>query len=347
MKNRQSNLELLRIISMCGIVVLHYLNSDLGGALQNASFPNFSWMFSHAANGFCVPLVNCFVLITGYFLVEKTVFSLRKSLDLLVVTAFYGLLSYIIWLLATGSRVSFSQILQALFPFITGRRWFVETYILLILFAPFLSALLKRLQEEHYRLLMIVQLTVFSLWYSLGLSAPILDDGYGIINFISLYMLGGYIRLHGKAVHGICGKPHGYLIVYLVCSLATFALSYFINPFGYAFFTNILGAVAIFLYFLNLDLGIRSGVNRLSTAAFDVYFVHSDPLTAKLLIYHLLQAKLVVDSPRMILHLLLVFPVIWLLGFVCCNLRNRLFSATIDKWLDKIPKLNQKINITI
>lgn len=347
MKNRKSNLELLRIISMCGIIVLHYLNSDLGGALQNAAFPNFSWVFSHAVNSFCVPLVNCFVLITGYFLVEKTVFSLRKSLDLLIVTAFYGLLSYVIWLLATGSQVSFPQILQALFPFSIGKRWFVETYILLILFAPFLSALLKRLQEEHFRLLLIVQLTIFSLWYSLGLSAPILDDGYGIINFISLYMLGGYIRLHGKAIKFICWEKHRCLALYIACSLATFALSYFINPFGYAFITNIIGAVAIFLYFLKLELGVRPGINRLSATAFDVYFVHSDPLTAKLLIYHLLQTKLVVDSPRMILHLLLVVPAIWILGYVCCNLRKRMFAVTICKWLDHIPIINQKTNITI
>lgn len=35
MKNRESNFELARIISMMMIIGLHYLNADMGGVLGN------------------------------------------------------------------------------------------------------------------------------------------------------------------------------------------------------------------------------------------------------------------------------------------------------------------------
>ena len=195
MKERKSNLELLRILAMCGIIILHY--TGMGGAVQNNVFPSFSWFAVHFLNSFCIPLVNCFVLITGYFLIEKTVFSLKKPIELLVITAFYGLLAYVIRVCTEDNSLSPREVLNAAFPFIVGKRWFVETYIILILLAPFINKLLCALRQQDYRLLLSFQLALFCVWYSLGLSAPLLDDGYGIINFLTLYMLGGYIRLYG------------------------------------------------------------------------------------------------------------------------------------------------------
>ena len=66
---RTSNFELLRIISMCGIIAIHYANSEIGGAAQNVVFPNFSWMYVHFVGAFCTPLVKCFVLMSGYLLI--------------------------------------------------------------------------------------------------------------------------------------------------------------------------------------------------------------------------------------------------------------------------------------
>lgn len=320
---------------MCGIVVIHYSGAEFGGAVQNAVFPHFSWFFTHFLNAFCVPLVNCFVLITGYFLIEKKTFSLKKPVSLLIITAFYGIISYAVAALCGGDPYQ-GGILYALFPYFYGNRWFVETYVILILLAPFISKLLRSLKREHYRLLLTVQLVIFCVWYSVGLSAPVLDDGYGIINFLTLYMLGGYIRLYGVQSKWLSLNKGKDAAVFAVCGLATFVLSYFINPYGYAFITNIVGSVAAFLFFLKWDIGTNKVVNRISEATFDVYFVHSDVNTSHLFIYELLGAKLVADTPWMILHVLLVIVAMWALGFLTYNIRKRLFSITIDRWLNKI-----------
>ena len=67
-KKRNSNFELLRIISMCGIIAIHYFSKDLGVMLKVAQFPDLAWVVSHIVYSIGCPLVNCFILITGYCL---------------------------------------------------------------------------------------------------------------------------------------------------------------------------------------------------------------------------------------------------------------------------------------
>ena len=69
-KKRQVNFELLRIVAMFMIIALHYLVK--GGAavsyVENGAAANYAaWL----VEAFCIGAVNCYVLISGYFLVES------------------------------------------------------------------------------------------------------------------------------------------------------------------------------------------------------------------------------------------------------------------------------------
>lgn len=330
---------------MSGIIIIHYMNSEIGGGIQNLAFPNFSWMFVHSVSSVCIPLVNCFVLITGFFMVKYRHFSLRKTVDLLLITTFYGIISYAISI-ATGNSVFTGMgLVYAIIPFFEGTRWFVETYIILILIAPFLNKMLRALNQHSFQLLLTIQLLIFSGWYSVGLSAPLLDDGYGIINFINLYMIGAYIRIFGKEmVLNQFGKSKLFLM-FLGSSILTFVLSYFVNPYGYAFFTNIFGATVLFILFSKWDIGENKKINTISKVTFDVYFVHSDKKTSLLLIYELLGAKYVADTPWIILHIILVTIVVWILGYCTFCIRTKVFETTIDRVLDGIEFINKKEKI--
>lgn len=344
-KQRNSNFEILRIISMCGIITVHYMNSEIGGAIQNAVFPNFSWLFSHFLSSLCVPLVNCFVLISGYFLINNRIFSLRKSMNLLFITAFYGIIAYSTSVITGNNVFSLSKFIYVIIPFFDGKRWFVETYIILILFAPFLNKVLNSLERRSYNILLTIQIVIFSIWYSVGFSAPLLDDGYGIINFITLYMIGGYLKLYRENVKIYQYKGWKLLMGFLGSSILTFLLSYFIDPYGYAFITNVLGATILFVLFMKWDIGEVYLINKISSVAFDVYFVHSDKNTSLLLIYNLLGAKLVADTPWITVHILFVITVVWLIGFCTCQIRKRIFKVTVDRWLDKSKLINKKLEI--
>lgn len=340
-----SNFELLRIISMCGILVLHYFNSYYGGMIQNAVFPEFAWIFSNFVSSFCVPLVNCFVLISGFFLIKNRFFGLRKTVNLLVVTSFYGIISYLIGVVLGTSKFTICNLVFAMFPFFSGYRWFVETYIILILFSPFINIVLTSLSLRSYRMLLCVQIIIFSVWYTIGLSSPVLDDGYGIINFVTLYMIGAYIRIF-VFDNSIKLSRRKYFMLYFLCSLITFLLSYYTDSFGYAYITNIIGATALFLCFCNIDdLGYNKVINQISSISFDVYFVHSDINTSNFIFSNLLKGSLFVNSPWMILHLIIVIPCIWMISYVAYFIRIKIFMSSLDQLLNKITIVNSRVDI--
>lgn len=338
--DRLSNFELLRIISMCGIIAIHYLAGHLGGMAENATFPNFEWFLSQFISSVACPLVNCFVLISGYFLVRKKVFGIRKVVDLLLITAFYGVIGYGIGAFMGVIPITVKGLLYAFFPFFEGKRWFVETYIILILLCPFINRIINGIDKKSFQILLTIQIFLFSLWYSVGLSSPILDDGYGIINFITLYLLGAYYRLYGSETFLWKLNKKKLFAGYILCSIMTFVLSYFIYPFGYSFITNIVGAVFLFLFFAKVQIGCNKKVNVISEAAFDVYFVHSDAYTSRLLIYELLQGKLFIGSVWIIPHLLISIIILYLFGMIMFKMRSFIFSKSIDKLVDNFSWLN-------
>lgn len=339
-KERLSNFELLRIISMCGIIAIHYLAGHLGGMTENVAFPNFEWFLSQFISSVACPLVNCFVLISGYFLIRKNVFGIRKVVDLLFITSFYGVIGYVVGVFMNVTPITVKGLLYAFFPFFEGKRWFVETYIILILLCPFINRIVNGIDKKSFRILLTIQIFLFSVWYSVGLSSPILDDGYGIINFITLYLIGAYYRLYGPETFLWKLNKKKLFVGYIACSIMTFVLSYFIYPFGYSFITNITAAVFIFLFFTKMRIRCNKKINVISEATFDVYFVHSDSYTSKLLIYELLQGKLFVGSVWIIPHLLISIVILYLFGMIMFKVRSFIFKKSIDKWLDGFSLLN-------
>lgn len=86
-------------------------------------------------------------------------------------------------------------------------------------------------------------------------------------------------------------------------------------------------------------------INKISSAAFDVYFIHSDKNMSLLLIYELLGAKLVADTPWTTAHILFVILIIWILGFCTCQIRKVLLRNSADKVLDKWHFINKEFEI--
>lgn len=97
---------------------------------------------------------------------------------------------------------------------------------------------------------------------------------------------------------------------------------------------------------MNWDIGVRPAVNRISAAAFDVYYVHSDFNTSHLLFSGALGARFVADTPWMLPHLLLVIPAVWVLGFVCFHFRKWLFVRLVDPMLERWNLINRKIDLS-
>lgn len=94
--NRNTNIELYRIVVMFLIVAHHYLvNSGLIQVIENEPLIGKSAFF-YVFGMWGKTGINCFVLITGYFMCRSNI-TLRKFLKLFLQIEFYNIVINLIF----------------------------------------------------------------------------------------------------------------------------------------------------------------------------------------------------------------------------------------------------------
>ena len=334
--SRNSTLELLRIISMIMVIGLHYMNKTIGGGLNTELKVNI--VSSHMIESICITSVNVFVLISGYFMQSAKTTGLKKAVDLYLVMLFYNLSCFGI-ATATGQYpFSVRELIFAFFPFFTGLKWFLETYMILLLIAPFINKLLNCLNKSSHGFLIFIQIMLFSIWPSFLPSAPILDGGYGITNFITLYFISSYIRKYISFPH--TKKTRLISLAVFAASCSAIAVSSFLPYFSqrawdYCYIFNILASAALFVFFLDLPKTNVKIVNAIAGTTFGVYILHS-MLYFQPFIYHsILHTERYYNSEYQTLHFLLSIVLLFAVCAIIDYCRQRIWNATVKKLLDK------------
>lgn len=193
-KKRNTGLDLLRIVSMFMIVMLHVVGE--GGALSGTALFSSNWIFSWLFEAISVCAVNCYILISGYFLISSKELNRHKILRLALEVWGYSVVITIVSLIC-GLEGNWLSIINSFLPFYSKGYWFINSYIVLYLLHPYINRLLVRLDRDTYRKLVLTLVIIFSL---LPMFTPFdawcMDEnnGYGVIWFVCLYIFAGYIR---------------------------------------------------------------------------------------------------------------------------------------------------------
>jgi len=338
---RQSNIEAMRILAMCMIIGLHY-NGGVSSPLPKLGVSDVVY---HLTESCCIFGVNLFVLITGYFSIRSNQIKLGKICKLLFEVVFWGTVGYILSLILKWNHIDFKEYIKIIVPYLWGGRWFVKAYIILLLFIPFINKCLHAISKRTYQVLLLIFFLLFCLWPSFLPSPPIDDFGYGFVHFIFLYLLAAYIRLYQKML------PRGYaLMVFIMCVLVlTLASLYLPGPWwAYNHFFVVIGALSLFVFFLQLKIRQSSIINTLAACAFGVFLIHTDGFFAELIYHRVFHINEVMQSGivwRMLLNFILCVSFFYLFGFCLEYLRKMLFEKAIDRMLSKI--LGRKEHIII
>ena len=160
--------------------------------------------------------VNLFVLITGWFMIEKTSISVRKVARILLDVAFYGIIIYLISVLIGINVLSLRGLIKAAFPLLFGYRWFVLAYCVLFVLIPYINAMLRHLTQAQYGTLLIICFVLFSVWPTFLPNPPIDHYGYSFLHLIFMYILAGYAR---KYIHDISSGCN--LLLLLILQIRT------------------------------------------------------------------------------------------------------------------------------
>ena len=286
-ETRRSNLELFRIVTMLFILAHHYvIHSGLlssGPAAQDPLSLHSRFLLLFGAWGKIG--INCFVLITGYFMCEKRI-TLKKFLKLLLEILFYKLLVTLIFGLTGYERLTFSGLLRALLPV---RELFTDFYggfLVFFLSIPFLNILVHHMTEKtHVRLLALLAFAYVFLGTVPGFSVT-MDNS---VWFAVLYIIASYIRLYPKKLFG---NRRFWTIATLACLLLS-ALSVIVcsrlagpmgkpvtSSWGFVMDSNtllaVLTALSAFMLFNNLDIPQSRFINTVASATFGVLLIHAN-----------------------------------------------------------------------
>lgn len=288
---RQANFELLRIVAMLMIIVLHYLNkSDLLLLYtQEHSAVNYA---AHFIEDFCIVAVNCYVLLSGYFLVESA-WKPERVASLAAQILFYSALIPVVLICAgvvAAGELSVYDWLNYVLPIETEHYWFATAYLIMYALAPLLAAGAKTVGKRTLQIIIGVMVLYFSVWKSL-LPASLATDRYGYEYgwFLCLFLIAAYIRLYGCP---ILEKKRNAILLYVGMSLGIFLLTaisgslaevlppfayYMDMPETYNHLLCLLSSIGLFMIFKNMkpwEGRTAEVIRRLAPYTFGVYLLH-------------------------------------------------------------------------
>ena len=174
-KKRDSNIELFRIFLMLMIISHHYVvNSGITDLFRYDDIStNTIFLELWGWGGKCG--INCFILITGYFMCKQS-FSWLKFLKLVLEVEFYSIGIYLI--LSLGGVTSFNFIELSKSVLILPRdigHGFTGSFIALYLLIPYINMCINQMTKRQHSVLLIILLIIFTLIPTLRMCTNILD----------------------------------------------------------------------------------------------------------------------------------------------------------------------------
>lgn len=226
--------------------------------------------------------INCFVLITGYFMCTSHI-TVRKFIKLLAEVMFYRLvINGVFWI--TGYRAfAITDFVKTLIPVTEIGTGFTNAFLVFYLCIPFLNVLIHNINKrQHVYLLMLCFLT-----YILLGSISVFSITMNYVSwFIVVYFIASYIRLYPKTVYGNARvwKWLSFLTVLLsavsviVCTWLGTILH---RNMAYGFvsdsnaFLAVITAIALFMTFKNSKIGYSRAINTVAASTFGVFLIHT------------------------------------------------------------------------
>ena len=124
---RNSNIELLRIISMLMTLTLHYLL--FGNILSRSTTGGIAYYGNWTIEAICLISVDCYMLISGYFLSQKQ-FTSRRILSFYIQILFYTIVLAVLCFSLGIAELNLANLIQ-LIPVMGGKNWYVTAYFCL------------------------------------------------------------------------------------------------------------------------------------------------------------------------------------------------------------------------
>lgn len=286
-KKRDTNLDLLRIVSMLLIIFLHSI--DHSGVLEQAEGSSSAmYFYVRLTYALCQVCVNCYVMLSGYYLVHSK-FRLQKLVALWMETVFYSFILKLLFMATGQDTVSIISLISCFFPILTGRYWFITIYVGMYLLFPFFNKLIHAMNRKEHALLNICLFVLFSLWSSIHPSIAGMNSGggWGLAWFVVLYLVAAWFRLYYTPKHKPVILLGSFLLIPLLMAASQVVAravgigvlqSIVSNWFRYDSAPVYLMTIALFTAFLNIRIKndcVSKTICSVAPLTLGVYLIHA------------------------------------------------------------------------
>ena len=351
--SRDVNFDLMRIIIMIMIMIMHYFSA----AGINTFIVNniINDVFMWYVESLCFVSVNVFVITSGYYLIYKE-FKLYKVFELWFMTIFYSVGLYMITVLCGINTLSISGLFLSFTPITHNSYWYITCYLFLYILFPTLNKFIASLSKKEHFYVICLLVGIYGILPGVIFYKDYLlvANGYSLPWFISLYILGAFLRKNPLKFIRKSNLFRNYFIISLILMLSHYvvqALSLTIlnENHGYLFFKYISllvipNSIVFFLIFLKTSINNKVAkriITFFSPLTFGVYLIHMNPSIYKFLWFNILNVRNNVNTYKFIA----IFSIQIFLLYCLCSFIEFLRQKIFEKLLINKVVMNFSVRV--
>lgn len=278
MKERDSNIELLRIIATFFILIVHcngwFLKEWGDITTWTAERDFFVGLTRSTIQSITCIGVDLFILISGFYSIKP---KLKSIVNLFTILVFFYVGTYILDVLIGNVSFTWNQLVTNVFAF-SRENWFIQCYLFLILLSPILNAFVEKCTKKS----LLIYLTIFSLcafYFGNFLNSTYFyfNEGYSITTFMLIYLVGRYLRLYGMSYFNKVSMYKSIMMYFVSLGLIIFVRFISNNEDQWLNYNSpliIISAVLFFVIFTKISLKNKF-INVVSLSCLSAYIFHT------------------------------------------------------------------------
>lgn len=215
---RNYGIDLLKILSMINIINIH-INNHTNQLKLDIRNPKYKPVFRLEAFSFFP--VNVFGLVSGIIGYKK-----YKFINIIYIWFEYFFYSvFLTMFLYYKSLSNFRNLILSFFPLGIIRHWYVNSYIFMYLFLPFITDSLNSLDKNFFTKMVLIFFFFYSIYHTIVTfnfktnNYDSINGGYSSLWLLVLYIIGGYLGRFFINKFSFCNII--FIFIYFIMSFIT------------------------------------------------------------------------------------------------------------------------------
>lgn len=317
-ESRNVGLDILKILCFFGITMIHFSGYSNLFHLENLS--EFNNVLFSILTALAWPTVNVFVLITGFFLCEKT-FKINRVLKVWFQVFVVGIIGLIITLIL-NEKLIFADIVRIIFPVSTYSYWFVTNYLILLILSPFINKMLNSISQNQHLFLCVfgvIWICFIIVMNPFVQTIKYFGTDWNILLFLFLYIVGAYLKKYQLTkTQNILIFVLGIVFLIFETLILYFKIDDFYTEIGnysaYAFFVSL----CIFVLFKNLKINKSSKVLSLFVKSSIFVYLIQEFLPLRAVLWNFVNVAKYAGSYMLVLVYLILMACLYISSILMC-----------------------------